>query len=102
METHFEIQLGKLRTRLFKMCSLVDEQIQFALRAIEEEDLTLAESVIERDKKVDKYDVKGNQGKTILNLNFESALTFGDWDINENWLKYKQDFLKGLNNEELQ
>ena len=58
METHFEIQLGKLRTRLFKMCSLVDEQIQFALRAIEEEDLTLAESVIERDKKVDKYDVK--------------------------------------------
>ena len=58
METHFDIQLGKLRTRLFKMCSLVDEQIQFALRAIEEEDLTLAESVIERDKKVDKYDVK--------------------------------------------
>ena len=58
METHFEIQLGKLRTRLFKMCSLVDEQIQFALRAIEEEDLTLAESVVERDKKVDKYDVK--------------------------------------------
>lgn len=58
METHFDVQLGKLRTRLFKMCSLVDEQVQFALRAIEEEDLVLAESVIERDKKVDKYDVK--------------------------------------------
>lgn len=58
METHFDIQLAKLRTRLFKMCSLVDEQVQFALRAIEEEDLTLAESVIERDKKVDKYDIK--------------------------------------------
>ncbi len=58
METHFDIQLGKLRTRLFKMCSLVDEQVQFALRAIEEEDLALAETVIERDKKVDKYDVK--------------------------------------------
>lgn len=58
METHFDIQLGKLRTRLFKMCSLVDEQVQFALRAIDEEDLALAASVIERDKKVDKYDVK--------------------------------------------
>ena len=58
METHFDIQLGKLRTRLFKMCSLVDEQVQFALRAFEEEDVSLAEMVIERDKKVDKYDVK--------------------------------------------
>ena len=58
METHFEIQLAKLKTRLFKMCSLVDEQVQFALRAIEEEDLSLAELVVERDKKVDKYDVK--------------------------------------------
>ncbi|MFA6978169.1 MAG: phosphate signaling complex protein PhoU [Ignavibacteriaceae bacterium] len=58
METHFDIQLAKLRTRLFKMCSLVDEQVQFALRAFEEEDVSLAEMVIERDKKVDKYDVK--------------------------------------------
>jgi len=58
METHFDIQLAKLKTRLFKMCSLVDEQVQFALRAIEEEDVSLAEMVIERDNKVDKYDVK--------------------------------------------
>lgn len=48
---------------------------------------------------VDKYDVKGNKRKTMLNLSFESALTLGDWDINENWLKYKKEFLKGLNNE---
>ncbi|MCK9426521.1 MAG: phosphate signaling complex protein PhoU [Ignavibacteriaceae bacterium] len=58
METHFDIQLAKLRTRLFKMCSLVDEQVQLALRAIEEEDLLLAGTVVVRDKKVDKYDVK--------------------------------------------
>ncbi len=58
METHFDIQLGKLKTRLFKMCSLVDEQVVFALRSIEEEDITLAELVVERDKKVDKFDVK--------------------------------------------
>lgn len=48
---------------------------------------------------VDKYDIKGKQIKRMLNLNFESALTYGDWDINENWLKYKQEFLKGVNDE---
>lgn len=45
---------------------------------------------------MDKYDIRGNQEKITLNLNFESALTYGDWDINENWLKYKQEFLKGV------
>jgi len=43
---------------------------------------------------MDKYDRKGNQTKTKLNLGFKSALTYGDWDINENWLKYKREFLK--------
>lgn len=38
---------------------------------------------------VDKYDIKGNQTKKMLNLSFESALIYGDWDINKNWLKYK-------------
>jgi len=48
---------------------------------------------------VDKYDIKGKQTKSVVNLNFESALTYGDWDINENWLKYKQEFLKGMEDE---
>ena len=48
---------------------------------------------------VDKYDIKGKQTKRILNLSFETALTYGDWDINENWLKYKQEFLRGENDE---
>ena len=30
---------------------------------------------------VDQYDIKGNEAKTGLDLSFESALTFGDWDI---------------------
>lgn len=48
---------------------------------------------------VDKYDINGNKTKTRLNLSFESALTYGDWDINENWTKYKETFLKGVGNE---
>ncbi|MDR4497513.1 MAG: hypothetical protein MRK02_06270 [Candidatus Scalindua sp.] len=30
---------------------------------------------------------------------FESALTYGDWDINKNWLKYKEEFMRGVNDE---
>ena len=48
---------------------------------------------------MDKYDIKGNQIKKNLNLSFESALTYGDWDINKNWLKYKDEFLKGVSDE---
>lgn len=58
MERHFEQQLEKLKTRLIKMCSLVDEQVEFAFRSIEEGNIELAKLVIERDNKVDKYDIK--------------------------------------------
>ncbi len=58
MERHFEQQLDKLKTRLIKMCSLVDEQVELSIRSIKEANLELAQLVIERDKKVDKYDLK--------------------------------------------
>jgi phosphate transport system protein len=58
MERLFDIQIEKLKTRLIKMCSLVDEQLEFAIRAFEEENLELAQLVVDRDKKVDKFDVK--------------------------------------------
>ncbi len=58
MERLLDEHLEKLKTRVIKMCSLVDEQLQFAIRAFEEENVELATLVIERDKKVNKYDVK--------------------------------------------
>jgi phosphate transport system protein len=58
MERQFEIQIEKLKTRLIKMCSLVDEQVELALKSIDEDNTELADLVIERDTKVDKYDVK--------------------------------------------
>ncbi|NWF88756.1 MAG: phosphate signaling complex protein PhoU [Ignavibacteriaceae bacterium] len=58
MERHFEAELEKLKTRILKMCSLVDEQLTAAIRVIEEENIELANQIIERDDKVDKYDVK--------------------------------------------
>ena len=58
MERHFDHQLDKLKTRLIKMSSLVDEQVEFAIRSIDEGNTELAKLVIERDRKVDKYDIK--------------------------------------------
>jgi phosphate transport system protein len=58
MQRLFDEHLEKLKTRILKMCSLVDEQFQLAVKAVEEENLELAQQVIERDKKVDKYDLK--------------------------------------------
>jgi phosphate transport system protein len=58
MERLLDEHLEKLKTRVIKMCSLVDEQVQFAIKAFEEDNVELASLVIERDKKVDKYDLK--------------------------------------------
>lgn len=58
MERQFDLQIEKLKKKILKMCSLVDEQVEFAIKAIDEEDEELAKLVIERDNKVDKYDVK--------------------------------------------
>jgi len=58
MERQLDIQLTKLKKRLIKMSSLVDEQVNNAILAVENEDLELANLVIKLDDKVDKYDVK--------------------------------------------
>ncbi|HRI47275.1 MAG: phosphate signaling complex protein PhoU [Ignavibacteriaceae bacterium] len=58
MERHFDQQLDKLKTKIIKMCSLVDEQVEFVIKALEEENKELAQLVIERDTKVDKFDLK--------------------------------------------
>ena len=44
---------------------------------------------------IDTYDLKGNQRKSELLLNFESALSYADWDLNQHWQQYVQKFLQG-------
>ncbi|MGD0337762.1 MAG: phosphate signaling complex protein PhoU [Bacteroidota bacterium] len=56
MRRFFEEQLDQLRTNIIKMGSVVDEQIDFAIKALEESNLELARIVIDRDNKVDEYD----------------------------------------------
>ena len=56
MQRHFESQLDQLRTNIIKMGSLVDEQIEFAVKALLTSNSELAKIVMERDKKVDEFD----------------------------------------------
>jgi len=58
MYQYLEEELDQLRTRIIKMGSLVEEQIDNAFTSVYEQNLVLAGTVIERDDKVDKYDVK--------------------------------------------
>jgi phosphate transport system protein len=56
MARHFELELDHLRTLLIRMGSLVEEQIDLGVRAILENNESLAQIVMERDKKVDEFD----------------------------------------------
>ena len=58
MYHYLEEELDLLRTKVIKMGSLVEEQIDFAMRGLFESNFELAKIVIERDEKVDKFDVK--------------------------------------------
>ena len=48
MERLLDEHIEKLKRRVMKMCSLVDEQVQSAVRAVEEENLELAKEIIEK------------------------------------------------------
>lgn len=55
---YLEEELEQLKTKIIKMGSLVEEQIEFAFRSLFEGNIELAKTVIRRDDEVDKYDIK--------------------------------------------
>lgn len=115
MERQFDLQIEKLKKKILKMCSLVDEQVEYAVKAVEADDEELVKLVIERDNKVDKYDLKIDKiCQKIIALNqpvamdlrlIMSALTInnnleriGDIAVNVvenyNFLKKRRDLIK--------
>ncbi|MBS1552494.1 MAG: phosphate signaling complex protein PhoU [Bacteroidetes bacterium] len=58
MYHYLEEELEQLKTKIIKMGSLVEEQIELAVRSLFEGNLDLAKTVISRDDEVDKYDIK--------------------------------------------
>ncbi|HED04653.1 MAG TPA: hypothetical protein ENI60_07830 [Candidatus Fraserbacteria bacterium] len=44
---------------------------------------------------IDRYNLKGEQRKEALNVDFNTALTIGNQDIKQNWPIYRERFLRG-------
>jgi hypothetical protein len=76
-----------------------DFVVQLEVRVKEEWKVVVRYDCSHRFSHIDRYTLKGEQTKEALNLSFESALTYADWDINRNWSQYKMEFLKGASNE---
>src|SRR5216117_3183756 len=58
MQRHFHEELEGLKQTLLAMGALVEDQIRRVMRALVERDDALAETVIERDREVNAYDVE--------------------------------------------
>ena len=58
MEHYSDNHIENLKTKLYKMSSLVDEQVQLSIKGMEEQNAELSKMVIERDDKVDGYEIK--------------------------------------------
>lgn len=58
MYHYLEEEFEHLKSKLIKMGSLVEKQIELSIRAIFEGDLEMAKRVLEKDEKVDKFDIK--------------------------------------------
>ncbi|TLY43553.1 MAG: phosphate signaling complex protein PhoU, partial [Nitrospirae bacterium] len=58
MDRHFDEELKELKAKILSMGSMVESQIQGALRALTERDSALARRVIENDHGVNALDVE--------------------------------------------
>src|SRR4030095_3768027 len=58
MYHYLEEELEQLRTKIIKMGSLIEQQIDLALRSLFEGNMEFAKYVIEHEPNVDKFDIK--------------------------------------------
>ncbi len=56
MQEHFMAEIENLKTNLIKMASIVDEQVERAITALETSNIDLCKGVKSRDIEVDAYD----------------------------------------------
>jgi phosphate transport system protein len=66
MQRHFHEELEALKQTLLAMSGLVEDQIRRVMRALIERDDILAQEVIDRDRRVNAYDVEVDE--TCVNL----------------------------------
>jgi len=57
MVTHLEIELGRLRKKLLRLCAAVEESLRDALSALARRDGQLAARIIDNDAEIDRREV---------------------------------------------
>jgi hypothetical protein len=82
-----------------KAGKVINFVVQLEIRIEEERKVAIRYDCAHGFSHVDRYDKMGKQTKLPMNLQFESALTYGDWDINENWQHYRDALLRGRKDE---
>lgn len=69
MLKHFNEEIDAMKNSLMKMASLVDEQVERAIRALETGDVELCKGMKAKDLEIDQYDnLIQSQGENILAL----------------------------------
>jgi len=58
MYHYLEEEIQQLRSKILKMGSLVEGQLNLAIKALFESNIDFARQVIEEDERIDKYDIK--------------------------------------------
>ena len=66
MRKGFHEQLKQLENDMLKMGSMVEEAIYKSIKALKEQDLDLAEKVVEEDDKIDDFEIKLEEDSTKL------------------------------------
>ena len=56
MQEHYTQEIEDLKTNLFKMAALVDEQIERAMKSLQENDLEIIKGIKAKDHEIDAYD----------------------------------------------
>jgi len=73
MQRHFHEELDGLKQTLLAMGALVEDQIRRVMRALIDRDDVLAQSVIERDREVNTYDVEVDEKCVELLARYQPA-----------------------------
>lgn len=76
MQRHFDQELSDLKTQILRMGSLVDQQIEGAIKALVDRDVDLASRIIEQDALVNSMDVEIDEN--CIRLLALQAPTAGD------------------------
>lgn len=61
MERHLDEELKRLKSELLRMATLAETGIHFAIQALKDSDITMAEKVIQDDNKIDELEISNHE-----------------------------------------